>query len=213
MFTQALAAMAAGIGRRSSASARRSSGLADRGRQDHRRRHRHGRVDRPTPMSWRSAAIRRGCCKPVGIRVPVYPVKGYSITVPITDAAGAPESTVMDETYKVAITRLGDRIRVGGTAEIVGLQPAAARSAARDARSCRRPTCSRTAAIWRKAELLVRAAADDAGRPAGHRPRRATPTSISTPATARSAGPWPAARAGCWPTSCPAGSRRSTWRG
>jgi D-amino-acid dehydrogenase len=57
---------------------------------------------------------------PVGIAVPVYPIKGYSITVPITDADGAPQSTVMDETYKVAITRLGDRIRVGGTAEISG---------------------------------------------------------------------------------------------
>jgi len=57
---------------------------------------------------------------PIGIRVPVYPVKGYSITVPITDAAGAPESTVMDETHKVAVTRLGDRIRVGGTAELAG---------------------------------------------------------------------------------------------
>ena len=57
---------------------------------------------------------------PAGIRVPVYPVKGYSITVPITDPAGAPESTVMDETHKVAVTRLGDRIRVGGTAELAG---------------------------------------------------------------------------------------------
>jgi D-amino-acid dehydrogenase len=56
----------------------------------------------------------------IGISAPVYPVKGYSITVPITDAGGAPESTVMDETYKVAITRLGDRIRAGGTAEISG---------------------------------------------------------------------------------------------
>lgn len=56
----------------------------------------------------------------IGIRIPVYPIKGYSITVPIVDAAGAPESTVMDETYKVAITRLGDRIRVGGTAEVAG---------------------------------------------------------------------------------------------
>ena len=52
--------------------------------------------------------------------IPVYPVKGYSITVPIKDAGAAPVSTVMDETYKVAITRLGDRIRVGGTAEISG---------------------------------------------------------------------------------------------
>ena len=58
--------------------------------------------------------------KPLGIRIPVYPVKGYSITVPITDAQGAPESTVMDETHKVAVTRLGDRIRVGGTAELAG---------------------------------------------------------------------------------------------
>jgi D-amino-acid dehydrogenase len=57
---------------------------------------------------------------PVGVRIPVYPVKGYSITVPITDANGAPESTVMDETHKVAVTRLGDRIRVGGTAELAG---------------------------------------------------------------------------------------------
>ncbi|WP_411034159.1 D-amino acid dehydrogenase [Shinella sp. BYT-45] len=58
--------------------------------------------------------------RPFGIRLPVYPVKGYSLTIPITDAARAPESTVMDETYKIAITRLGSRIRVGGMAEISG---------------------------------------------------------------------------------------------
>jgi len=58
--------------------------------------------------------------KDIGIRIPVYPVKGYSITVPIAEATGAPESTVMDETHKVAVTRLGDRIRVGGTAELAG---------------------------------------------------------------------------------------------
>ncbi|MCC7099239.1 MAG: D-amino acid dehydrogenase [Rubrivivax sp.] len=61
---------------------------------------------------------------PLGIRIPVYPVKGYSITVPITDAAAAPESTIMDETHKVAVTRLGDRIRVGGTAELAGFSTA-----------------------------------------------------------------------------------------
>jgi D-amino-acid dehydrogenase len=58
--------------------------------------------------------------RPSGISIPVYPVKGYSITVPIIDPEAAPVSTVMDESYKVAITRLGDRIRVGGTAEISG---------------------------------------------------------------------------------------------
>lgn len=55
-----------------------------------------------------------------GIHLPVYPVKGYSLTIPITDVSRAPESTVMDETFKIAITRLGDRIRVGGMAEISG---------------------------------------------------------------------------------------------
>lgn len=55
-----------------------------------------------------------------GMKLPVYPVKGYSITVPITDESRAPVSTVMDETHKIAITRLGDRIRVGGMAEIAG---------------------------------------------------------------------------------------------
>ena len=57
---------------------------------------------------------------PIGIDLPVYPVKGYSITVPITDPTRAPESTIMDETHKVAITRLGKRIRVGGTAQLSG---------------------------------------------------------------------------------------------
>ena len=57
---------------------------------------------------------------PLGLSIPVYPVKGYSITVPIADPMAAPVSTVMDETFKIAITRLGDRIRVGGTAEIAG---------------------------------------------------------------------------------------------
>jgi D-amino-acid dehydrogenase len=56
----------------------------------------------------------------LGISLPVYPIKGYSLTVPITDHNVAPVSTVMDETYKVATTRLGDRIRIGGTAEIAG---------------------------------------------------------------------------------------------
>ena len=58
--------------------------------------------------------------RPLGLRLPVYPVKGYSIIVPIVDADRAPVSTVMDESYKIAITRLGDRTRVGGMAEISG---------------------------------------------------------------------------------------------
>ncbi|CAO96590.1 D-amino acid dehydrogenase [Erwinia tasmaniensis] len=54
------------------------------------------------------------------VKIPVYPLKGYSLTIPITDEKAAPLSTVLDETYKVAITRFDNRIRVGGMAEIVG---------------------------------------------------------------------------------------------
>ena len=59
--------------------------------------------------------------KPLGIDLPIYPVKGFSITVPIDDAAMSPESTIMDESHKVAVTRLGARIRVGGTAQLSGI--------------------------------------------------------------------------------------------
>lgn len=57
---------------------------------------------------------------PLGIDVPVYPVKGYSLTIPVRDEASAPVSTVLDETYKVAVTRFDRRIRVGGMAELAG---------------------------------------------------------------------------------------------
>lgn len=53
-------------------------------------------------------------------QLPVYPMKGYSITVPIADESRAPLSTLLDETYKTAITRFDNRIRVGGMAEIAG---------------------------------------------------------------------------------------------
>ena len=58
--------------------------------------------------------------KALGIRLPVYPVKGYSITVPITNDAAAPRGTLTDETYKVVLTRLGNRLRAAGTAELAG---------------------------------------------------------------------------------------------
>jgi len=58
--------------------------------------------------------------KPSGITAPASPLKGYPLTVPITNPAMAPTSTILDETYKVAITRFDNRIRVGGMAEIAG---------------------------------------------------------------------------------------------
>ena len=62
----------------------------------------------------------RALLQPLGLELPVYPVKGYSLTLPLRDEALAPRSTVLDETYKIAITRFDQRIRVGGMAELAG---------------------------------------------------------------------------------------------
>ncbi len=56
----------------------------------------------------------------LAIDIPVYPVKGYSLTLPIVNNDASPVSTVLDETYKVAVTRFDSRIRVGGMAEVAG---------------------------------------------------------------------------------------------
>jgi D-amino-acid dehydrogenase len=65
-----------------------------------------------------------GLLKPLGIDVPVYPVKGYSLTLDLRDEAAAPVSTVLDETYKIAVTRFDRRIRIGGMAELAGFDMA-----------------------------------------------------------------------------------------
>jgi D-amino-acid dehydrogenase len=56
----------------------------------------------------------------IGIQTPIYPVKGYSITLPVLADEDAPQSTIMDERNKIAITRLGDTIRVAGIAHLTG---------------------------------------------------------------------------------------------
>ncbi len=58
--------------------------------------------------------------KQLNIDAPVYPLKGYSITTQILDSERSPVSTILDESYKIALTRFDDRIRVGGMAEING---------------------------------------------------------------------------------------------
>jgi D-amino-acid dehydrogenase len=55
---------------------------------------------------------------PLGIRLPIQPVKGYSLTLPIARPDLAPRASVMDEHSKIAITRLGNRVRAAGTAEL-----------------------------------------------------------------------------------------------
>ncbi len=57
---------------------------------------------------------------PLGIRLPVYPVKGYSATIDIDNDAAAPAGTLTDVSYKVVVTRLGDKLRGAGTAELTG---------------------------------------------------------------------------------------------
>ncbi len=58
--------------------------------------------------------------KPLGIKIPMAAVYGYSLSASIREPLNAPRSAVMDERYKVAISRLGNRIRVAGSAEIGG---------------------------------------------------------------------------------------------
>ena len=55
-----------------------------------------------------------------GIAIPVYPVKGYSVTIPIEDPAAAPTASITDEAHKIVISRLGERLRAAGTAEMAG---------------------------------------------------------------------------------------------
>jgi D-amino-acid dehydrogenase len=58
--------------------------------------------------------------RPLGIEVPIYPVKGYALTAEIASEEDAPRSSVMDEHYKIMVTRLGNRIRAAGMAEVGG---------------------------------------------------------------------------------------------
>ncbi|TAK95635.1 MAG: D-amino acid dehydrogenase [Aquabacterium sp.] len=66
------------------------------------------------------AAYSRTLLRDLGLDLPVYPVKGYSLTLPISQPDAAPRSTVLDESFKVALTRFDQRIRVGGMAELAG---------------------------------------------------------------------------------------------
>jgi D-amino-acid dehydrogenase len=58
--------------------------------------------------------------KRIDVKLPVYPVKGYSLTLPIADPASAPAHFGVDEKNLVAFARLGDRLRVTATADFAG---------------------------------------------------------------------------------------------
>jgi D-amino-acid dehydrogenase len=56
----------------------------------------------------------------VGLRLPIYPAKGYSATLEVTDEAGAPNVSITDDEHKMVFSRLGSRLRCAGTAELAG---------------------------------------------------------------------------------------------
>jgi D-amino-acid dehydrogenase len=56
----------------------------------------------------------------LGISLPVYPVKGYSITLPLQPGDVAPRVSLSDDSHKIVFSRLGERLRVAGTAELTG---------------------------------------------------------------------------------------------
>jgi D-amino-acid dehydrogenase len=62
----------------------------------------------------------RRLLRPLGMELPIYPLKGYSLTLPITDEAAAPRLSVTDSAAKVVYARLGRRLRVAGMADVVG---------------------------------------------------------------------------------------------
>ncbi|MDN2565485.1 D-amino acid dehydrogenase [Aquibium sp. A9E412] len=121
MFTQRLAAVAALIGVRFTYDTEVRAITASGGAVS-------GAVTSRGPREADACVVALGSHSPAmvagfGLRLPICPVKGYSLTMPVADPERAPVSTIMDETYKTAITRLGRRIRVGGTAELAGFDP------------------------------------------------------------------------------------------
>ncbi|MBS3805571.1 MAG: D-amino acid dehydrogenase [Oleiphilaceae bacterium] len=80
---------------------------------------------RPEHLQADAFVVSAGCASPgllreFGLRLPIYPVKGYSLTADIIDTAKAPASTVHDDYFKVVMTRLGDRLRATGFVELAG---------------------------------------------------------------------------------------------
>jgi len=61
---------------------------------------------------------------PLGIRLTIYPAKGYSVTLPVADPARAPSVSLTDDEYKLVYSRLGDRLRIAGTCELNGYDTA-----------------------------------------------------------------------------------------
>ena len=102
--------------------------------------------------------------KPLGISLPIYPAKGYSVTMPVKDAALAHQVSLTDDEYKLVFSRLGDRLRIAGTAELNGYD-----------RDLNRVRCE---AIVRRVEELFPGAGDSSRAQFWTGLRPATPSNV-----------------------------------
>ena len=139
---------------------------------------------------------------PLGVRLPIYPAKGVSVTVPAAGWPDGPKVPIIDDTRLFGLIRLGDRYRCSGSVEIGGYdrdpepRPLPGDRRQRDrrvSRSSRSATTRRPRSSGAGCGRWRRPATPISGR-------RRCATCSSTPATATSAGPCPAARAGRSPT-------------
>ena len=101
---------------------------------------------------------------PLGIRLPIYPAKGYSVTMPVKDAAMAHQVSLTDDEYKLVFSRLGNRLRIAGTAELNGYD-----------RDLNRVRCE---AIVRRTEALFPGAGDSSQAQFWTGLRPATPSNV-----------------------------------
>jgi len=101
---------------------------------------------------------------PLGIHLPIYPAKGYSVTMPVKDASMAHQVSLTDDEYKLVFSRLGDRLRIAGTAELNGYD-----------RDLNRVRCE---AIVRRTEALFPGAGDTAQAQFWTGLRPATPSNV-----------------------------------
>jgi D-amino-acid dehydrogenase len=101
---------------------------------------------------------------PLGIRLPIYPAKGYSVTLPVLDASKAHQVSLTDDEYKLVFSRLGDRLRIAGTAELNGYD-----------RDLNRVRCE---AIVRRVEMLFPGAGDTSRAQFWTGLRPATPSNV-----------------------------------
>ena len=76
--------------------------------------------DVPTPTCSAMGSLSPTYAAPLGIRLPIYPAKGYSVTMPVKDESMAHQVSLTDDEYKLVFSRLGDRLRIAGTAELNG---------------------------------------------------------------------------------------------